>query len=430
MTSFALINGRFIDGTGQESRDGWGLVVNGTNIQAVEHMQSLSVPADATVIDLDGRTMMPGLIDPHTHLTYHVSEYALLLQQMTESLETNTLKAAESARVILETGCTAIGDGGTRGNIAVAIRDAVRKGLIPGPKVVAAGQMLSGSAGLQDHTMAWGYYDDVAFMGTVVNGPLEVRTAVRKQVRLGVDWVKVTASGVPGGFHIGAHTQDLELDELSAAVQEARKFGKTVHAHAHDPAGLKDAVRAGVISLHSGEFADEEGLELMKEHDCVFVPTIAWLQFRTEERYAREYTRHFKMSDEDIKWFIDECREAYEACREAIVLAHKIGTPTAVGSDAAHVFPPYDIAYEMEYFQNLGIPPLQVIRDATMVSAQAIGRGNVWGTLEPGKAADILVVDGDPSEDVRILQDKSRIMMIVQDGKVVKDIMAKEPVKV
>ncbi len=430
MTSFALINGRLIDGTGKEARDGWGLVVKDSNIQAVEHMQSLSIPSDATVIDVEGRTIMPGLIDPHTHLCYHVSEYALLLQQMTESVEMNTLKAAESARVILETGCTAIGDGGTRGNIAVAIRNAVNKGLIPGPKVVAAGQMLSGSSGLQDHTMAWGYYDDVAYLGTVVNGPLEVRTAVRKQIRLGVDWVKVTASGVPGGFHIGGHTQDLEYDELLAAVKEAAKFGKKVHAHAHDPAGLKDATRAGVISLHSGEFADKEGLELMKEHGCVFVPTIAWLHFRIKDEYAREYTRYYKMTDKDIEWFIEECREAYEACREAIVLAHKIGTPTAVGSDAAHVFPPYDIAYEMEYFQELGIPPLQIITDATKISAQAIGREDVWGTLEPGKAADILIVDGDPSEDVRILRDKSRIVLMVQDGRVVKDMMAKEPVKV
>ena len=430
MTSFALINGRLIDGTGQEPKDGWGIVVKDTDILSVDHTRSLAIPSDATVIDVEGRTLMPGLIDPHTHLCYHVSEMALLLQQMTESVEMNTIKAAESARVILATGCTAIGDGGTRGNIAVAIRDAVKKRLIPGPKVVAAGQMLSGSSGLQDHTMAWGYYDDVAYLGTVVNGPLEVRTAVRKQVRLGVDWVKVTASGVPGGFHISGHTQDLEFDELSAAVKEAAKFGKTVHAHAHDPDGLKDATRAGVLSLHSGEFADEEGLTLMKEYGCVFVPTIAWLHYRVKDEYAREYTRYYKMTDKDIEWFKDECREAYEACREAIVLAHKIGTPTAVGSDAAHVFPPYDIAYEMEYFQDLGIAPLQIITDATKVAAQAIGRADVWGTLEPGKAADILVVNGDPSKDVRILQDKSRIVMMVQDGYVVKDILAKEPVTV
>jgi imidazolonepropionase-like amidohydrolase len=182
-----------------------------------------------------------------------------------------------------------------------------------------------------------------------------------------------------------------------------------------------DAVRAGVISLHSGEFADQEGLELMKEKSCVLVPTIAWLHYRINEAYAREYTRTHKLSDDQLRRFIDDCSQAYETCRETIRMAYRIGTPVGIGSDAAHVFPPYDVAFEMSYFQDEGVPPLQIITAATKTSAYAIGRGEVWGTLEPGKAADVLVVDGDPSKDIRILLDKARIEMIVQDGRIAKD---------
>jgi imidazolonepropionase-like amidohydrolase len=430
MSEFVLINGRLIDGTGKEPLDGCGIVVKGASISAVGPSQSLPVPADAQVIDVGGRTIMPGLIDAHTHLTYHVSEYGLMLQQMNESLEMNALKAAESARVILETGCTAIGDGASRGKVGMAIRDGVKQGLIPGPKVVAAGQIISGSAGIGDHTSEWGYFDNDVFLGTAVNGPQEVRTMVRKQIRQGVDYVKVAASGVPGNKIMDGRTQDLSYEELVTAVQEAAKFGKRVHAHAHDPAGIKDVARSGIMSLHSGEFVDEEGLHVMKEMDCVFVPTIAWLHFRIKEEYAREYTRAYKPTEDQVAWFIEDCRQAYESCREAIVKAYQIGTPTAIGSDGAHVFPPFDVVYEMEYFQELGVSPLQIITAATKMAAQAIGRQDVWGTLEPGKAADILVVTGDPSENISVLRDKSHIVMMLQDGQVVKDVMSKERIAV
>jgi imidazolonepropionase-like amidohydrolase len=430
MSELVLINGRLIDGTGKEPLDDCGIVVKGANISAVGPSQSLPVPADAQVIDVGGRTIMPGLIDAHTHLTYHYSEYRLLLQQLNESLEMNTIKAIQSAKIILETGCTAIADGGSRGSIGIAVRDAVSQGLIPGPKVAAAGQIICGSAGIMDHTFTFGYVDDDVFLGTAVNGPQEVRTTVRKQVRQGVDYVKVAASGVPGSKTMDGKTQDLSYEEVLAAVQEASKFGKRVHAHAHDSSGIKDVIRSGVMSLHSGEFVDEEGLHLMKDMDCVFVPTIAWLHFRSKDEYAREPARATKASEEEIEWFIQDCREAYEACREAIVKAYRIGTPIAIGSDGAHVFPPFDVVYEMEYFQELGVPPLEIITAATKMAAKAIGRSDVWGTLEPGKAADILVVDGDPSQNISVLRDKSHIVMMLQDGRVAKDIMAKKPTKV
>jgi imidazolonepropionase-like amidohydrolase len=421
MTTTALINARLIDGTGTPARDGWGLIIEDGRITYAGPAESLRIGPNANVLDLGGRTVMPGLIDAHTHLTYHAKEYALILQQMNESLEFNTLKAAENAKMILETGCTAVGDGACRGHIASAIRDGVAKGVIPGPKVVAAGQMLSGSGGIGDHTSAWGYHENESYLGITVNGVEEVQAAVRKQIRSGVDWVKVTASGTPGNPWIDGDTQDLSYDEISAAVREAGKFGKPVHAHAHDPQGIKDAVRAGVISLHSGEYVDDEGLAMMAETGCVFVPTIAWLHFRIDEDYAQAFTRSGGAEPADVQKFIDRCGQAYESCADAVRRAQAAGAPIGVGSDASHVFPPYDLAFEMEYLQDLGLSALEVIQSATQISARAVGRGDSWGTLETGKAADLLVVDGDPSQDVRILRDKDKIVLIMQDGQVRKD---------
>jgi imidazolonepropionase-like amidohydrolase len=422
VNKLVLRNGRLIDGTGEMPRDDWGILVEGARISAVAPSASLPAEAGAEVIDVQGMTIMPGLIDAHTHLTYHAEEQSRMLQQMTETIEMNTIRAVLNAKQILDTGCTAIGDGGSRGNIATAIRDAVAKQLIPGPKVVAAGQIISGTAGLVDYTTPWGKLHDETLLGVVVDGPAEVRETVREQVRSGVDWVKVSASGGPTRLRpwIPATTQDLEYDELLSAVQEAAKFGKNVHAHAHDTNGLKDAVRAGVISLHSGEYVDDEGLELMRERGCVFVPTIAWLHFSVDESYMRDFTRSVKLSDQQIANCVASCRDAYEHCREAIQNAYRMGVPLGIGSDAAHTFPPFDLVREMEYFQDLGIPPLQIITCATKVSAQAVGRADAWGTLEPGKAADVLVVAGDPAEDIRILRDKSRIVVIIQDGRVIK----------
>ena len=148
MSKYVLTNALLIDGTGAEPQQSSGLVIDGETIHSVGPIGSLPAPADAEVIDLEGKTLMPGIIDAHTHLTYHRSEYGLILQQMNESLELNTIKAVENAGMILDTGCTAIGDGACRGGTSRwPFRDGVRQGLIHGPKVVAAGPMISGSSG-------------------------------------------------------------------------------------------------------------------------------------------------------------------------------------------------------------------------------------------------------------------------------------------
>ncbi len=403
-----LIGGTLIDGTGRDPLAHAGVLIEGGKIQAVGPADQLSYGRDARVIDVAGLSIMPGLIDSHTHLTYHGDQPNVWQLEFEESVELNTLKAARNAAQILQTGFTSIGDGGCRGYIGPAIRDGVAKGVIPGPYVVAAGPILTGSAGLLDGMPAWIRLESDQALGMTVNGTDEVRRAVRAQVKGGVDWIKVSASGVAGSRFAGAETEDLSAEEIAAAVSEARKYGKPVHAHAHSRDGVRACVEAGVLSLHSGEFVDEETLTLMREKGSIFSPTVAWLHARCLPGYVLA----------ENPAFVEEAWRAYAAAKVSIVKARELGVKMAMGSDAAHRFHHVpDGVLELEYYQELGWPALQIITAATKTAAEAINRGDTLGTLAPGKVADILVVEGPVVEDIRVLRNKRNIKWMFQAGR-------------
>jgi len=403
-----LIGGTLIDGTGRDPIPRAGVVVKDSKIVAAGPAGGLSYGRDARVIDVVGLTIMPGLIDTHTHLTYHGDQPNVWQLEFEESVELNTLKAARNAAHILQTGFTSIGDGGCRGYIGPAIRDGVAKGVIPGPYIVAAGPILTGSAGLLDGMPVWIRMESDQALGMTVNGTDEVRRAVRTQVKGGVDWIKVSASGVAGSRYATAETEDLSAEEIVAAVSEARKYGKPVHAHAHSREGVRACVEAGVLSLHSGEFVDEEILVLMREKGIIFSPTVAWLHARCLPGYVLA----------ENPAFVEEAWRAYAAAKISIVKARELGVKMAMGSDASHRFHHVpDGVLELEYYQELGWPALEVITAATKTAAEAINRGDTLGTLTPGKVADILVVEGPVSEDVRVLRDKRNIKWMYQAGR-------------
>ena len=403
-----LIGGTLIDGTGREPIPGAGVVVKEGKVHAVGPVDRLSYGRDARVIDVAGLTIMPGLIDTHTHLTYHGDQPNVWQLEFEESVELNTLKAARNAAHILQTGFTSIGDGGCRGYIGPAIRDGVAKGVIPGPHIVAAGPILTGSAGLLDSMPVWIRMESDQALGMTVNGVDEVRRAVRAQVKGGVDWIKVSASGVAGSKFATAETEDLSADEIVAAVSEARKYGKPVHAHAHSREGVRACIEAGVLSLHSGEFVDEEILLLMRKKGIIFSPTVAWLHARCLPGYVLAQNPAF----------VEEAWRAYAAAKIAIVKARELGVRMAMGSDASHRFHHVpDGVLELEYYQELGWPALEVIKAATGTAAEAINRADTRGTLAPGKVADILVVEGPVAEDVRVLRDKRNIKWMFQAGR-------------
>jgi len=400
--------GLVIDGTGAEPlRDQVVSVADG-RIKSIGPMHRVRAADDVEVVDLEGRTLLPGFIDAHTHLTYHAERPDVWQLEQKESVELNTFFAGRNAATIIASGFTSIGDGGCRGFIGPAVRDAVRLGLISGPDVVAAGPIICGSAGLLDGTPAWGETRNATSLGMTANGAERVRAAVRRQVKGRVDWIKVAASGVAGSPFSSAQTDDLGFEEIQAAVSEAAKYGKLVHAHAHSRNGILAAVMAGAVSIHSAEYADEACLDAMKEKGTIFSPTIAWLHVRCMEKFGAPPDPAFRR----------EAWDAYDKSRAMVAEARRRGLPIAVGSDASHRFPHVPSAVlEMEYFEAMGYTPLEVIRAATQTAAAAIGRAQDKGRIAPGYVADLLLVEGNPAEGVRLLRDPRRIWRIYRAGR-------------
>ncbi len=403
-----LRGGLLIDGSGAEPVRDQVVAIAGGRIQSVGPMHRVRAASGVEVVDVEGRAILPGLIDAHTHLTYHFERPDVWALEQKESVELNTFFAGRNAAWILAAGFTTIGDGGSRGFIGPAVRDAVRLGLIPGPDVVAAGPIICGTAGLLDGAPAWAEQHNATSLGMTANGAEQVRAAVRRQVKGGVDWIKVAASGVAGSPFSSAETDDLGFEEIQAAVAEAAKYGKRVHAHAHSRNGILAAVRAGAVSIHSAEYADDVCLDAMAEKGTIFSPTIAWLHVRCMERFGAPQDPQFRR----------EAWDAFDRSRAMIAEARRRSLPIAVGSDAAHRFPHVPSAVlEMEYLEALGYSPLEVIRAATATAAAALGRGADKGRIAPGQAADVLVVDGNPAEGVRMLRDPRRIWRTYAAGR-------------
>ena len=408
-----IVDARIIDGTGAEPIERGFIVIDGGRVARVGSMDrlDLEVGRDTERIDAGGRTVIPGLIDAHAHLVY--GGYRRFDELNSVEAETAAIHAAVNAGTVLRAGYTTVRDLGTVGNVAVAVRDAIEIGRIPGPRVVASGRFITSSRGpIQHRAVPW-----AGGMTVVADGPDAMVRAVREQIALGVDNIKLMASGIEAHARVGTEIDTLTESEIAAAVAEAHMAGRTVAVHAQSSEAIKYAIRAGADTVEHGTRIDDEALELLRRGTSVLVPTLSTLFSVLEygERYDLLPKQREEMAINEPLWLA-----SYGAALEA-------GIPMAAGGDVGNRYRHGANAREIELLAEHGMTPLQAVAAATGTAAIALRRETVIGTLRPGLYADLVLLERDPLEDLSSLLDMGNIRLVVKGGKPVAGTLLDQP---
>ena len=401
-------NGQLVDGTGKPPVADAALVIEDGRISYAGPVAAApAVPPSARAIDAQGGTIMPGLVEAHFHSTYfNVAELQDL--DIKYPVEYVSLLASVNARLALECGYTAARSGGSLFNIDHWMKTAIENDLIPGPRMASSGREICGAGGLMDWNPD---FRKIGMEGLVllINGADEGRRAVRKLVKDGVEWVKTYPTGDAAAPDVNDHhTLCMTFDEMHAVVQEAHNHRMKVTGHCRATEGIKNALRAGYDTLEHGTFMDDEALDLLMVRNTPVVPA---LQF---ELASVERGREFKLPQA----VIDGHQETLEGGAESARRILKMGGRLGMGGDYGFAWNPHgDYAKELTFFvRYVGFTPMDTILCATKTGAEILGREHELGTLEPGKLADVLIVDGDVIADISILEDRSRFIAVMQGG--------------
>src|SRR6266545_7789252 len=408
-TGITLIhNGQLIDGTGGAPVADAALLIRDGRIAYAGPAAGLpELPPEHAEIDARGGTILPGLVEAHFHATYF-NVAALEDLDTKHPVEYVTLLAAVNARLALECGYTAARSGGSLFNIDVWLKKAIENDLIPGPRLVASGREICGVGGLMDWNPD---YRKIGMEGLVllVSGADEARAAVRKLVKDGIEWVKTYPTGDAAAPDTNDHhTLCMTFEEMHAVVQTAHNHKLKVTGHCRATEGIKNALKAGYDAIEHGTFIDDEGLELLLKRDVPCVPAL-YFELASIER-GKEFALPQRV--------IDGHKETLEGGAESARRILRAGGCLGMGGDYGFAWNPHgDYAKELTFFvKYVGLSPLEVLTCATRTGAEIMGRGGEFGTLEVGKLADVLVVDGDVLSDISVLEDRSRFIAVMQGG--------------
>lgn len=382
------------------------IVIRANKFEAIG--KNLPLPSGATVIDLSQMTVLPGLINCHTHLADGKYGEDDPMLQLKKSASQSVLESIPNARATLESGFTTVRDVGVyRALNDVALRDAINNGYVIGPRMHVAGAYITitGGAGAMtgmapDIQLPWDFHYGEA------NSPWEVRQKVRLLAHDGVDHIKILTTGAVLTHGSNPKSEEFTPEEVQAAVDEAGHFGLRVAAHAHAPEGIKNAIRAGVASVEHATLIDDEGIALAKQRGTYLV-----MDIYDDECIQADGQKGNMPAD-----FLEHDRELGEAQRENFRKALKAGVKLAFGTDAG-VCPYGTDAKQFAYMVKYGMTPMQAIQSATSSAADLIGRSNEFGSIKPGKYADVVAVEGDPLKDVTLLEN---VQFVMKDGVVYK----------
>ena len=405
VNSIVLQNASIIDGSGSMPYSGH-LVIKENRIDSILKEEAFSHHKEARVIDLKGKTLMPGLIDAHCHISFDEprSNDELFFHRR-EGLA--AIIAGTNALKVLQSGVTSFFDADSLYSVGVDLRDAIESGVIVGPRMAVGGNALLTSAGgtagrLIPDEGKRGY-------GAVVTSKDEIILEIRRQIKMGVDWIKIHVSGMVPRQSSEGELKAWSLDELKLACDTAHELGIPVVGHCRGADSVKDALLAGFDMILHGTYMDEEGLEIMIERNVPLVPTFTFQANLIDYAEKMEASTDYKeIFEKEIQDNVPIFTKAFEA-----------GVPFICGSESGFSVTPYgDWHYkELEVFvEKLGLTPLEAITCATKNAASAMKRDDI-GLIAEGKIADLLVVDGDPSKDVTILGDKNLIKHVFLNGK-------------
>jgi imidazolonepropionase-like amidohydrolase len=372
--------------------------------------KDLSIPAGAKVLDLGDATLSPGFIDAHTHLTgeYNDDWKQSFVNRFRRELAERAIASSVHARVVLEAGFTTVRDVGSDDLLDVGLRNAITRGLVPGPRMLVAVHGLGARGGHADTT---GLRHDLLVREEgpaegIAHGPAQFREAVRYQVKYGADVIKFCASGGVLSLADEVDTPQLTLEEMTALIDEAHRLRKKAAAHCHGDRAARDAILAGVDSIEHGSFLSQQTLELMKKRGTFLVPTLL----------AGEWTggRLDKFPPE----IAAKARAALAARSTMFRTAVQLGVQIGFGTDSA-VSPHGINAKEFALMTGLGASPIAALKSATTADAQLLGITSEVGTIEPGKLADIIAMPGDPTADITATE---RVFFVMKEGKIVKHV--------